>query len=143
MCTCTGLTQSTHFPNFVVQGTAADPTAVFSREGFVAKLNADLSHILAATFLGGSGGDSIDAIALNSIGDMYAAGNTDSSEFLDIYGIDKASAADGIFNGLFELFIAKLDPDLICANCDLRRVNSHNGVHSKQPARSTVHRHGK
>ncbi len=51
MCTCTGLTQSAYFPNFGVQGTAADPTAEFSQEGFVAKLNSDLSHILAATFL--------------------------------------------------------------------------------------------
>ena len=46
-----GITDSSDFPG--VGPGSADSTFAGVREGFVAKLNSDLSSILAATFLGG------------------------------------------------------------------------------------------
>ena len=50
-----GSTGSADFPG--VGPGSADSTFAGGSEGFVAKLNSDLSAILAATFLGGSGGE--------------------------------------------------------------------------------------
>ena len=48
----------------------------------MAKLNSDLSSILAATFLGGSDSDdAASALALDSTGNVYVAGFTSSSDF--------------------------------------------------------------
>ena len=77
----TGSTQSPDFPG--VGPGSADSTFV-DQETFVAKLDANLSTILAATFLGGSSGLGYEealALALDSAGNVYVAGRTDSPDF--------------------------------------------------------------
>jgi hypothetical protein len=78
----------------------------------VVKLNSDLSSILAATFLGGSFegdfGDRALALALDSLGNVYAAGRTASSDFPGI----GPSSADRVFGGFDEGFVVKLDANL-------------------------------
>jgi hypothetical protein len=76
-------------------------------ECFLAKLNSDLSSILAATFLGGSGAEYPLALALDSVGNVYVAGYTTSSDFPGIGPGSADSTVDDV-----EGFVAKLSPDL-------------------------------
>jgi hypothetical protein len=103
-----GFTGSIDFPGIGQE--SADSTFAGPDEGFVAKLNSDLSIILAATFLGGESvfTDNVGALVLDSTGNVYAAGNTGSSDFP---GID-AGSADSTFAGTDEGFVAKLNSDL-------------------------------
>ena len=67
-----GVTGSRDFPGIGVG--SADSTFAGCSEAFVAKLDAKLSTLLAATFLGGSGDDGRFALALDSMGNVYVAG---------------------------------------------------------------------
>ncbi len=102
----TGDAVSSDFPG--IGAGSADSTFAGDREGFVVKLNSDLSSVLAATFLGGSGSDEVSALALDSSGNVYVAGHTTSSDFPGI----GAGSADSTFAGDFEGFVAKLNSDL-------------------------------
>ncbi|HWP92991.1 MAG TPA: SBBP repeat-containing protein [Thermodesulfobacteriota bacterium] len=99
-----GRTGSPDFPG-VSEG-SSDNTFEFA-EDFIVKLNSDLGTIIAATFLGGSSDEVIFAVALDDTGNIYVAGQTDSSDFPGI----NAGSADSIFESR-EAFISKLDPDL-------------------------------
>jgi hypothetical protein len=101
-----GDTLSSDFPG--VGPGSADSTFAGDAEAFVAKLNSDLSSILAATFLGGSNFDQASTLALDSTGNVYVAGNTLSSDFP---GVGPGSA-DSTFAGDAEAFVAKLNSDL-------------------------------
>jgi hypothetical protein len=72
---------------------------------FVTKVTPDGRSIVYNTFLGGSGGDYGNGIAVDSIGDAYVTGSTQSSDF-PIF-----SAYDGSFNGMIDAFVTKLAPD--------------------------------
>src|SRR5205814_1083954 len=79
-----------------------------SAEAFVAKLNGELSELLAATFLGGSDFDFANTLVLDSVGNVYVAGSTYS---LDFPGVGPNSA-DSNLNGSIDAFVAKLDGEL-------------------------------
>ena len=112
-----GATGSADFPG--IGPGAADPTFA-DGEGFVAKLDTDLSTILAATFLGGSGNERAFALALDGTGNVYVTGFTQSADFPGI-GPD---AADPTLAGLADAFIAKLDPNLSAGACTQQLVNA-------------------
>jgi Beta-propeller repeat len=107
-----GGTDSSDFPGVGTGSADSNFSHLFpsarSGEAFVAKVNSDLSAILAATFLGGSQGERAEALALDSTGNVYVAGVTDSSDFP---GVGPGSA-DNTFNGGNDGFVAKLNPDL-------------------------------
>jgi Beta-propeller repeat len=105
-----GGTGSADFPG-IGPGSADSTLEEFGADGFVVRLNSDLSAILAATFLGGSFGDGAGALALDSTGNVYVAGSTDSSDFPGI-GPGSADNSLGSFPGSFEGFVAKLNSDL-------------------------------
>ncbi len=88
----------------------ARPTVPLLEPGkaFVAKLDANLRTLLAVTFLGGSGVDAINALTLDSMGNVYVAGWTASSDFPGV----GAGSADSTFAGGSEAFVAKLDANL-------------------------------
>ena len=73
----TGDTTSTDFP------TASPIQAVFggTNDAFVTKLNAAGSALVYSTFLGGSGSDIEVSIAVDSFGNAYVTGYTDSTDF--------------------------------------------------------------
>jgi Beta-propeller repeat len=74
----TGTTYSTNFPT--TPG-ALQRTIASGDEGFVSKLNAEGNALVYSTFLGGSGGDDASGIALDSSGNAYVTGGTDSANF--------------------------------------------------------------
>jgi hypothetical protein len=95
-----GVTASLDFP--VVnpfQGSNAG-----SNDGYIAKLSADGTTILYATYLGGTSFDVIYGIALDGAGNIYVAGLTGSSDFPTRNPIQPQNAGGG------DAFVAKLNP---------------------------------
>jgi hypothetical protein len=72
----TGYTDSSNFPV-----AAAMRSWQGGYDAFVSKLNTTGSALVYGTYLGGAGGDVGDAIAIDSAGNAYVAGNTDSPDF--------------------------------------------------------------
>jgi hypothetical protein len=73
----TGWTYSTNFPKV----SAAQSAPGGGRDAFVAKLNPSGSAFLFSTWLGGSGADRGNAVSLDTSGNIYVAGETDSVSF--------------------------------------------------------------
>lgn len=74
---------------------------------FVSKLNGSLTKLLASTYLGGDGRDVGHSLALDSAGNVFLTGTTDSSDFPTTPG-----AFDQSKNGSDDLFVSKLDSNL-------------------------------
>jgi beta-propeller repeat-containing protein len=102
-----GDTESSDFPG--VGAGSADSTFAGSTEAFIAKLNSNLSTIIAATFLGGSGGEDAEAITLDGAGNVFVAGETDSSDFP---GVGPGSAQGTFGGGIGDAYVAKLNSNL-------------------------------
>jgi len=105
--TSTVLSGSTSFPE--VDETSADDDFGGLSEAFVARLDSSLTQILDATFLGGSTGDFGLAITVDKLGNVYAGGMTNSSDFP---GITASSLDNNLGQGDNEGFVVKLDPTL-------------------------------
>ena len=105
----------TDSPNFPVTPSAydtdhpADPNAINpSNEAFIAKLDGNLQNLLASTFLGGDeSSDVVHSLAIDSSGNLYAAGNTFSSDFPTTSGV-----YDTVLNGQTDAFIVQFDSNL-------------------------------
>jgi hypothetical protein len=67
-------------PDFPVTSSAYQPSNHGGYDIFVAKLNAGGSAILSATYFGGSGSESSSGIALDSSGNVFVAGSTNSMD---------------------------------------------------------------
>lgn len=98
-----GQTESLDFPTTP----AAHDTSFHNGDAFVSKLNGNLTKLLASTYLGGSGDDVGNAIAIGSGGNIYVAGHTASSDFPTTPGAYNTSKS--IY---FDAFISKLSGDL-------------------------------
>lgn len=64
----------------------------------------DAADLLYATFLGGSGSDDIEALAVDQTGSVYVMGNTRSDDFPTTPG-----AYDAVHNGDYDAVVVKLD----------------------------------
>ena len=95
----TGETSSSDFPT---TAGAFDTTDSGGDDAFVAKLNASGSALLYSTYLGGSGDDKGEGIAVDAAGNVYATGETYSSDFPTTAG-----ALDTTYNGGGDAFVAK------------------------------------
>jgi len=71
---------------------------------FVSKLNAVGNGLLYSTYLGGSGGDAAFSIAVDSVGNAYVAGVTDSPNFPVSAQAFRKTAAGG------DAFVSKINP---------------------------------
>ena len=101
----TGCTLSTNFPGTAGGAQAASGGA---DDAFVSKLTPDLKTLTQSTYLGGSGSEEGHAIALDSLGNVYVAGFTFSTNFPGTSG--GAQATYG--GGFSDVFVSKLTPDL-------------------------------
>ena len=95
-----GTTASSNFPVInAVQSTIGGGT-----DAFVFELNQTGSGAIYSTYLGGSGDDHANAIAVDASGNAYVAGDTASTNFPTQGGVQTANT------GSFDAFIAKLAP---------------------------------
>ena len=98
----TGYTQSTDFPTTpgAFMSAASTPS-----DAFVAKLNPTGTALVYSTYLGGNAADFAAKIAVDSTGDAYVVGNTNSPDFPVTAG-----AAQSTYGGNTDAFVAKLNP---------------------------------
>jgi hypothetical protein len=73
----------------------------------VARLNAALTQNLQSTYLGGSGDDGANALAIAGSGEVYVAGYTGSTNFPNTAGGAQASNGGGS-----DAFVARLNAAL-------------------------------
>jgi hypothetical protein len=100
-----GFTESDEFP-VTARAYQTEKHDGYDPDGFVAKLEWDLSAVTAATYLAGSKWDTVTAIDVKADG-VYVAGHTDSADFITC-----AEGAGGATQGQLEGFVAKLNTDL-------------------------------
>jgi hypothetical protein len=101
----TGDTTSTNFPlRNAIQATHRGGSA----DAFITALNSTGSALVFSTFLGGTGVDSGDGIALDPSGNIYISGLTRSTDFPLANPFQSTNRSVGVFNN--ELFVARLTP---------------------------------
>ncbi|MEA2563642.1 MAG: hypothetical protein QOH06_5146 [Acidobacteriota bacterium] len=95
----TGITGSTLFP-------LKEPLDISNvvNEAFVTKLNAQGNGLLFSTFLGGSGTEQGNSIAVDGAGSIYVAGTTTSTGFPTVNAFQRE------LSGGSDAFVAKIDP---------------------------------
>jgi hypothetical protein len=98
----TGRTYSTDFPTMNPLQAAANGGQA---DAFVAKLNPAGSAFVYSTYLGGSYFDQGNGIAVDSAGNAYVIGDTDSGDFPTT-----ENAAQPAISGSEDAFVAKLNP---------------------------------
>ncbi|HKQ49652.1 MAG TPA: SBBP repeat-containing protein [Phycisphaerae bacterium] len=84
---------------------AFDTTLGGTGDAFVAKLNAAGSALVFSTFLGGSGADEAQGVALDSAGAVYVTGSTHSSNFPVTAGVVQST-----IGGSGDAFVTKFNP---------------------------------
>jgi hypothetical protein len=97
----TGTTASANFP---VTSGSLDESANGGDDAFVAEVNAAGTDLVYAAYLGGSGDDSGSGIAVDSFGNAYVSGATDSDE--NTFPV--TGGPDTSFNGATDAFVAKV-----------------------------------
>jgi len=104
-----GQTQSPDFPttNGAFQTAPSGPA-----DAFVTKINSDGSAFAYSTFLGGAGWDQAGSVGVDSEGNAYVTGMTNSADFPTTVGVDDTSCGtDGQCNGMSDTFVTKLNAD--------------------------------
>lgn len=98
----TGYTASTNFP---VQS-AFQSSNAGDVDAFVTKINPAGSALVYSTYLGGTGTDFGNAIAVDSSGNAYVTGDTRSKDFPLATPIDATLGSTGVY----DVFVTKLNP---------------------------------
>src|SRR6185436_9955389 len=98
------VTGSTVSANFPVSTTPFQAVRVGATDVFVTKLDSSGSTVMYSTFLGGSGDEAGNAIAVDSAGNAYVTGTTNSTNF------PMSGAFQPSVRGANDAFVAKLDP---------------------------------
>lgn len=109
----TGFTNSSNFPTFspiqavlgIAGGSSCGATAC--SDAFVSELNPAATALVESTYLGGSGADFGQAIALSTAGVPFITGSTSSTNFPASAGAFQASLAGVAGN----VFVAEIKPD--------------------------------
>jgi len=96
------VTGSAQSPDFPVKAGGLQTTRRGPSDAFVTKLQADGANLIYSTFLGGSGGDGGNSIAVNAAGHAFVTGATESSNF------PVKNAIDATYNGHVDAFVTKL-----------------------------------
>jgi len=98
-----GLTSSTNFP----RASALQAANGGGNDAFVTKINAAGSALVFSTYLGGSGADVANSIALDSTNNVYVVGSTTSTNFptQNAYQLSCSSCSAGITDA----FVTKIN----------------------------------
>ncbi len=88
-------------------GSSTGSNSNYPGDAFVAKISSDGRTLLAATYLGGSVGEGLEGIALDSSGNVYVAGASYSTNFPVT-----SNAFQKLNSGQADFFAAKLSGDL-------------------------------
>jgi len=99
-----GSTIATNFP--VTAGALQTTYGGAPEDAFVAKLNAAGSALVYSTYLGGSGDDFLGGLAVDSSGNAYVTGATNSTNFPTTPGAEQTTFGGGTYN----VFVSKLNP---------------------------------
>jgi plastocyanin len=108
----TGYTESSDFPT--TTGAFQTTFGSGTDDAFVTELNPAGSALLYSTFLGGNGNDEGNGIAVDSSGDAYVTGSTESTNFPTLNAVQSSFAGGtgagglGIYGG--DAFVSKLNP---------------------------------
>jgi hypothetical protein len=98
----TGTTTSTAFPG--VGPSSLQPTLKGKVNAFLTQIDPQGTAIVYSTYLGGSGGDFADALAVDGGGNVYLGGYTTSADF----PVAGASPIQPAFVGVFDAFLTKI-----------------------------------
>jgi hypothetical protein len=96
------LVGTTNSSNFPLRG-ALQSAPGGSDEAFVTKINAAGTDLVYSTFLGGSGNDRAESVAVDSAGNVYLVGTTQSTNF------PRSNASQNSYGGNSDAFAAKLN----------------------------------
>ena len=100
-----GSTSSTDFPTSTAAFQRTNPSPLsYYASGFVTCVNASGSALAYSTYLSGSGGATLSAIALDSQQNAYVAGQARSADFPTTNGVFSTA-----FSGFSEAFVTKLN----------------------------------
>ncbi len=103
-----GSTLSTDFPKVVGADQATHAADAGAGDAFVTRLNAALTIRLQSTYLGGTGDDGANTLAIHpSTGEVYVSSTTTSSNFPKVAGAEQAAAA-----GAIDAFVSRYTPAL-------------------------------
>ncbi len=109
-----GFTNSTDFPTTCG---ALDRTANGGLDAFLTRLDPAGAALLYSSYLGGSGPDAAQAVAVNASGAVAIAGVTGSSDFPVV------NAWDPTFNGgSFDFFVAKIDGSTLTPEAAIQQL---------------------
>jgi len=97
----TGFTFSTNFPT----ANPLQPTIHGNEDAFVTKMNVEGTGLVYSTYLGGSGEDTGESIALDSAGNAYVTGITLSSDFPTVNPIQPA------IHGGYNAYVTKINAE--------------------------------
>jgi hypothetical protein len=100
----TGRTNSSSFPLAAPAGRPVLDSTIAGQDGFVTKLNTRGNGLLFSSFLGGSGFDRGNSLAVDGAGATYVVGLTASTDFPTVNEFQSALA------GPRDAFVAKIDP---------------------------------
>jgi len=108
------ITSSDDFP--VTSGafatTSSGGSSQYAADMIIARLDLDLSTMLACTYLGGNGTDNLGGMAMASDGSLYIAGATSSNNFPTGPGAFDTTYDGGSFDWGGDVVITRLDADL-------------------------------
>ncbi|MBA3441432.1 MAG: SBBP repeat-containing protein [Pyrinomonadaceae bacterium] len=110
----TGSTQSTDFPTV----NPLQPTISRFSDAFIAKLNADGSALLYSTYLGGSGNEFGDGIAVDAAGNAYVTGSTNSTNFPTVNPLQPEIGRSPSSTPSTDAFITKITDFDVCLQDD-------------------------
>jgi len=105
----TGLTDSSNFPTTDGAFDTEYNEGYYPDDAFVVKLNGDGSDLVYSTYLGGTADDVGKGIALDSSGNAYVTGGTQSSDFPTTAGAFDTTYNPSTQNGEVDVFVTRLN----------------------------------